>query len=80
MHVIYIVYAPSEDENINTKDQFFIKLNGMIADIENARELFLLDGFNDKIGRKVNNKIVNPYAEKKIDNDTRLMTSAVITA
>jgi len=44
MHVIYIVkvYAPSEDENINTKDQFFIKLNGIIADIENARELFLL--------------------------------------
>jgi len=40
------IYAPSEDEEVNTKGQFFIKLNGMIVDIGNTRKLFLLDDFN----------------------------------
>jgi len=42
------IYAPPEDEEANTKDQFFAKLNGVIADIGNTRELFL---FGDVNGR-----------------------------
>jgi len=49
---------------LNTKNQFFIKLNRVIADIGNTKELFLLSDFNDKTGREVNNKIINPYGEQ----------------
>jgi len=49
------MYAPSEDEEANTKDQFFtnLKFNGIIADIRNTR-VFLFGDFND---RKVNRPI-----------------------
>lgn len=68
------VYAPSEDEIINTKDQFFTKLNGIIRDIGNTRELFLLGDFNSRTGREVNNKTVGPYGEEQVnDNRTRLI-------
>jgi hypothetical protein len=42
------VYALSKDEEVNTKDQFFIKLNRVIVDIGNTRKLFLLDEFNSR--------------------------------
>lgn len=48
------------------------KLNEIIADIGNTREMFLLDDFNSRTGREVNNKIVGPYEEDQMnDNGTQ---------
>jgi len=66
------IYVPSEDEKVNIKDQFFTKLNGVIADIGNIRELFLLGDFKDRTRREI--KIVGPYGEKRVnDDDIRLI-------
>jgi len=66
--------ASSENEEINTKDQFFTKLNEVTTDIRNTRELFSLDDVNDRIGREINSKIVESHEEERInDNSTPLI-------
>jgi hypothetical protein len=60
---IIMVHTPPEDKEINNKDQFFTKCN-KVTDVGNTRELFLFGYFTDRIGRKINNKIVGPYGEE----------------
>jgi hypothetical protein len=48
--IIIRIYAPSEDEEANIKDQFFAKFNG---DIGNTRELFLFGDFNGQEERLI---------------------------
>jgi len=51
--IIIGVYTSSEDE-ANTKNQFFAKFNGMIANIGRTRKLFL--SCLSRTGREVNKK------------------------
>jgi len=53
--IIIGIYAPFEEEKVNFKEQFFTKLNTMITDIGNTKELFLLDDFN---GRMVEERLI----------------------
>jgi exonuclease III len=59
------IYVPSENEKINTKNQFFTKLNGIIADIGNTRELFLFGDFKHRTERVINSKIVGLYGKER---------------
>lgn len=68
------VYAPSNDVPINEKDQFFTKLNDVIGEIGNSREILLLGDFNSRTGQSRNSKIVSLYGEDQInDNGERLI-------
>jgi len=41
----------------------------MIPDIGSTGELFLLGEFNDGTGRNINNKIVGPYKDIRLNDD-----------
>jgi len=48
----------------------------VIADIGSIRELMLLNDFNGRIGTDINNKIMGPYGEKQVhDNSIRLINT-----
>jgi len=61
----------SENKEINSKNQFFAKFNGVIANVGNTRELFMLGDFNGRTRREINNKIWNRM--ERNDNGTRLI-------
>ena len=68
------VYAPSNDKVDFEKDQFYEKLNETLINIGTIREIILLGDFNGHTGTKVNNQVVGPYGERRInDNGERLI-------
>lgn len=68
------VYTISDDEPVAMKDTFFEKLNEVLADIGNTRDVIVLGDFNSRTGRKINDKVIGPYGEDNInDNGTRLI-------
>ena len=68
------VYAPSNDKVDLEKDQFYEKLNETLLNIDTTREIILLGDFNGHTGTKVNNQVVGPYGETRInDNGERLI-------
>jgi len=68
------VYAPSNDKVDLEKDQFYEKLNETLINIDTTREIILLGDFNGHTGTKVNNQVVGPYGETRInDNGERLI-------
>jgi hypothetical protein len=56
-------YAISNDKNAVVKEDFLGKLNEVIAEIENSRELLIAGDFNSRTGKKINNLVVGPFGE-----------------
>lgn len=50
--MIIAIYAPSGEENVNEKDDFFEKLNDVIAQVDSAPEVILISEFNGRIGKQ----------------------------
>jgi hypothetical protein len=46
------VYAISDDENVLVKEDFLGKLNEVIAEIGNSREILIAGDFNSRRGEK----------------------------
>ena len=65
------IYAISYDENGVVKEEFFGKLNKVIVEIGNSREILIAGDFNSRTGKKINNLVVGPFGE---DVGTRLMS------
>jgi endonuclease/exonuclease/phosphatase family metal-dependent hydrolase len=71
---VLCVYAPSNDKVDLEKVQFYEKLNETLGNIGTTREIILLGDFNGHTGKKVNNQVVGPYGESRInDNGERLI-------
>jgi len=51
----------------------------VIAYIEDIRELFLLSDFNSRTGREINNKIMGPYGEERVNDKYSVRTSTSAT-
>ena len=50
------------------------KLNKVIVEIGNSREILIAGDFNSRMGKKINNLVVGPYGEEAInDNGDRLI-------
>ena len=68
------IYAISDDENALVKEDFLGKLNEIIVEIGNSREILIAGDFNSRTGKKINNLVVVPYGEEAInDNGDRLI-------
>ena len=68
------VYASSNDKVDLEKDQFYEKLNEILINIGTTREIILLGDFNGHASIKVNNHVVVPYGETRINgNGERLI-------
>ena len=67
------VYAASNDKVDLEKGQFYEKLNETLINI-GTREIILLGDFSGHTGTKVNNQVVGPYGETRLnDNGERLI-------
>jgi hypothetical protein len=62
------IYAISDDENALVKEDFFGKLNEVIVEIGNIREILIAGDFNSKTGRNINNLVMGPCGEE-VGND-----------
>lgn len=68
------VYALNDVAPDHEKDEFFEKLNSVITDIGNSREIIVLGDLNGRTGRKKGNAVVGEHGEDTInDNGTRLI-------
>jgi len=63
------VYATSNDKLDLEKVQFYEKMNEIWINIGTTREIILLGDFNGHTGTKVDNQVVGPYGERRM-NDT----------
>jgi len=63
------VYAPSNNKVDLEKDQFYEKLNETLINIGTTRKIILLGDFNGHAGTKVNNQVVGPYGETRINDN-----------
>ncbi|KYN44634.1 hypothetical protein ALC56_00921, partial [Trachymyrmex septentrionalis] len=67
-------YAPSKDEHVDVKQEFFEKLYEIIAGIDINREIIMLGDLNGKIERQKNTQIVALFGEETNNNDQRLIS------
>ena len=68
------MYAISDDEHAVVKEDFCWKLNEVIVEIGNSREILIVGDFNSRTGKKVNNLVVSPFGEEVInDNGDKLV-------
>ena len=68
------IYALSDDEHSVVKGDFFGKLNELIVEIGNSREILIAGDLNSRTGKKVNNLVVGPFGEEIInDNGDKLI-------
>ena len=63
------IYAISDDENVLVKEYFWGKLNKVIFETGNSREILIAGDFNSRTGRKINNLVVGPFGEELINNN-----------
>ena len=72
------VYVISDDAKEQKKEEFYTKLNGIIAEIGNSREIIMAGDFNGRTGRQIKNQVVGPYGEERVtDNGERLISFCV---
>lgn len=72
------VYAPTVNSDINTKANFFDELSEQLNRTKNKEGLILMDNFNDRIGKYIDNKIVRCHGEDVVnDNGTRWIEMCV---
>ena len=67
------IYAISDDENALVKDDFFGKLNEVITEIGNAREILIAGDFNNRTKKKVNELVVGSFGEVINDNGDKFI-------
>ena len=68
------IYAISDYEYALVKEDFFGKLNELIVEIGNSREILIAGDFNSRRGEKINNLVVGPFGEELInDNGDKLI-------
>jgi hypothetical protein len=68
------IYAISDDVNAVVKEDFWGKLNEVIAEIGISRELLIAGNFNSRKGEKISNLVVGPFGEEVIsDNGDKLI-------
>jgi len=68
------LYAISDDETAVVKEDFFGKLNEVIVEIKNSREILIAGDFNSRRGEKMNDLLVGPIGEEVInDNGDKLI-------
>jgi len=68
------IYAIRDDKNAVVKEDFLGKLNAVIVEIGNSREILIAGDFNSRTGEKINNLVVGPFEEEVInDNGDRLI-------
>jgi hypothetical protein len=68
------IYAISDDESASVKEDFLGKLNEVIVEIVNSREILIAEDFNSRTGGKIINLVVGPFGEAAInDNDDKLI-------
>jgi hypothetical protein len=60
------IYAISEDESTLVKEDFLGKLNEVIDETGNSREILMAGDFNNRTRRKINNQVVGPIGEEVI--------------
>jgi hypothetical protein len=68
------IYAISDDEHAVVKGDFFGKLNEVIVETGNSREILIAGDLNSRTGKKINNFVVDPFGEKvRNDNGDKLI-------
>jgi endonuclease/exonuclease/phosphatase family metal-dependent hydrolase len=68
------IYAISDDENVLVKENFLGKLNEVIVEIGNSREILIAGDFNSRTGNKIIDLVVGPFGEEVInDNGDKLI-------
>jgi hypothetical protein len=70
------IYAVSNDENAVVKEDFLGKLNEVIAEIGNCRELLIAGDFNSRTEEKINNLVVGPFG-KEVINDNGMYVNKI---
>jgi len=63
------IYAISDDENVLVKEYFWGKLNKVIFETGNSREILIAGDFNSRTGRKIKKLVVGPFGEELINNN-----------
>ena len=72
--VIVAVYAPTDDANIVTKDQFEEDITAVLGKINKRKEIILPGDFNGRVGKKIKDPIVRRHEEEVTnDNGDRLI-------
>jgi len=68
------IYAVSDDEHAVVKGDFFGKLNEVLVEIGNSREILIAGDLNSRTGKKINNLLVGPFGEEVLnDNGDKLI-------
>lgn len=72
--VIIGVYAPTDDADIITKDQFYEKLTQVLASINKRKETLILGDLNARTGKSQKSEVVGQHGEDtKNDSGQRLI-------
>ena len=69
------IYTISDDENDVVKEDIFGgKLNEVVDEIGNSKEILVARDFNSRTGEKINNLVLGPFGEEMInDNGDKLI-------
>ena len=68
------IYAISDDKHAVVKGDFFGKLNEVIVEKGNSREILIARDLNSRTGKKVNKLVVGQFGEEVInDNGDKLI-------
>lgn len=67
--IIIAVYAPGEDADRQTKDYFYEKLNNVLMNIKDDKEICILGDLNARTGSEENGSVVGKYGEQTRNNN-----------
>lgn len=62
------IYAPTDDSDMTTKDEFFDKLSEEIDNSKN-QEIILLGDYNGRVGKALDSKIIGQHGEDVVNNN-----------
>ncbi|KAL3275031.1 hypothetical protein HHI36_019803, partial [Cryptolaemus montrouzieri] len=67
-------YAPSDDESVGRKQEFYGELEEILTGIGQNREIIMLGDFYARTGWQLNSKVMGPRGEDQVnDNSQRLI-------
>lgn len=67
--VIIGVYAPTDDSDVEVKEEFFNKLTQVLSDVNPRKELILMGDLNGRTGRADDSLVVGKYGELNLNNN-----------
>ncbi|KAL3285655.1 hypothetical protein HHI36_000187 [Cryptolaemus montrouzieri] len=70
-----LTYAPSDDERVGTKQEFYEELEEISTGIGQNREIIMLGDFNPRTGRQLISKVVGPHEEDQVNDNVRTETN-----